>query len=68
MMRSHGSWAAEDMWQGQREASSVSVSLDSLFRCTCCHWEYLKDCKSEKVENYALANERQPLLVQATTS
>lgn len=68
MMRSHGSWAAEDMWQGQREASWVSVSLDSLFRCTCCHWEYLKDCKSEKVENYALANERQPLLVQATTS
>lgn len=45
----------------KEEQGRVPVGLDSLYRCACCHWEYLKDCKSEKMKNDALANKRHPL-------
>lgn len=51
VIRSNSSWAAKDMWQGQREVSWVFMGLDSLYRCMCCLWEYLKDCKSEKMKS-----------------
>lgn len=68
VIRSCGSWAAEDVWQGQREASLllvVSVGLDPLYMLPL---GIFKGLQIREDEELCISWWKAPSLVQATTS